>query len=97
VTLDAQGDVNAVFIFQVASTLTTIAGTQVVLAGGAQARNVFWQTGSSATLGPNSVFKGSILALNSITLQNAATVDGRLLARTAAVTLDTDTITPPAQ
>ena len=57
VTLDAQGDVNAVFIFQVGSTLTTIGGTQVILAGGAQAKNVFWQTGSSATLGEASAFR----------------------------------------
>jgi len=95
-TLDALGDTNAVFIFQMPSTLTTTSGRQVILSGGARAANIYWQVGSSATLGPNSVFKGSILALNSITLQNAATVDGRLLARTAAVTLDTDTITPPA-
>ena len=95
-TLDAQGDTNAVFIFQMPSTLTTTSGRQVILSGGARAANIYWQVGSSATLGPNSVFKGSILALNSVTLQSAATVEGRLLARTAAVTLDTDTITPPA-
>jgi hypothetical protein len=95
-TLDAQGDTNAVFIFQMPSTLTTTSGRQVILRGGARAANIYWQVGSSATLGPSSVFKGSILALSSITVQNAATVDGRLLARTAAVTLDTDTITPPS-
>ena len=75
-----QGDVNAIFIFQVASTLTTIGGTQVVLAGGAQAKNVFWQTGSSATLGTNSIFKGTIMALQSITLKTGATLQGRALA-----------------
>ena len=58
-TLDAQGDANAVFIFQMASTLTTTSGRAVVLIGGAQASNVFWQVGSSATLGTTSVFKGT--------------------------------------
>lgn len=95
VTLDAQGDVNAVFIFQVASTLTTIAGTQVVLAGGAQARNVFWQTGSSATLGTNSIFKGTIMALQSITLKTGATLQGRAFARNGAVTLDSNPVNAP--
>jgi hypothetical protein len=95
VTLDAQGDVNAVFIFQVASTLTTIGGTHVVLAGGAQAKNVFWQTGSSATLGTNSIFKGTIMALQSITLQTGATLEGRVLARNGAVSLDSNPVTAP--
>ena len=95
VTLDAQSDVNAVFIFQVASTLTTIGGTHVVLAGGAQARNVFWQTGSSATLGTNSIFKGNIMALQSITLQTGATLEGRALARNGAVSLDSNPVTAP--
>jgi hypothetical protein len=92
-TLDAQGDPNAVFIFQVGSTLTTASGSRVVLVGGAQACNVFWQVGSSATLGTTSLFKGSILALTSITVNTAATMDGRALARNGAVTLDTNTIT----
>jgi Ice-binding-like/Bacterial Ig-like domain len=95
VTLDALDDVNAVFIFQVASTLTTIGSTQVILVGGAQARNVFWQTGSSATLGTNSVFKGTIMALQSITLQTGATFQGRALARNGAVTLDSNAVTAP--
>ena len=95
-TLDAQGDANAVFIFQMASTLTTTVGRQVILSGGAKAANVFWQVGSSATLGTGSVFKGNILALASLTVTTGATVEGRVLARTAAVTLDTDTITKPA-
>jgi hypothetical protein len=94
-TLDAQGDPNAVFIFQMASTLTTTAGRQVILSGGAQAANIYWQVGSSATLGTTSVFKGNILAMASITVTLGATVDGRLLARTAAVTLDGNTITAP--
>jgi hypothetical protein len=95
VTLDALGDGNAVFIFQVASTLTTIGSTQVILAGGAQAKNVFWQTGSSATLGTNSIFKGTIMALQSITLKTGATLQGRALARNGAVTLDTNPVTAP--
>jgi hypothetical protein len=94
-TLDAQGDANAVFIFQMGSTLTTTSGRQVILAGGAQAANVVWQVGSSATLGTTSVFKGNILALASITVTTGATVEGRLLARTGAVTLDSNTITIP--
>jgi hypothetical protein len=91
-TLDAQGDVNAVFIFQMASTLTTTVGRQVILSGGARAANVFWQVGSSATLGTASVFKGNILAMASITVTTGAIVEGRLLARTAAVTLDFNVI-----
>ncbi|HEY2955614.1 MAG TPA: ice-binding family protein [Candidatus Eisenbacteria bacterium] len=91
-TLDAQGDANAVFIFQMGSTLVTTTGRKVILAGGAQAANIYWQVGSSATLGVNSVFKGNILALASITASTGASVDGRLLARTAAVTLDGNTV-----
>jgi len=95
VTLDAQGNANAVFIFQIGSTLTTITNTQVVLAGGTQAKNIFWQVGSSATLGTNSVFKGNILALASITITTGVNLEGRALASTAAVTLDSNTITAP--
>src|SRR6185436_5546435 len=91
-TLDAQGDANAVFIFQIASTLPTTSGRQVILSGGAKAANIYWQVGSSATLGTTSVFKGNILAMASITVTTGATVEGRLLARTAAVTLDSNTI-----
>jgi hypothetical protein len=94
-TLDAQGDANAVFIFQMGSTLTTTTGRQVILTNGAKASNVYWQVGSSATLGTYSVFKGNILALASITLNTGATLDGRALAQTGAVTLDTNTITVP--
>jgi hypothetical protein len=92
-TLDAQGNANAVFIFQAGSTLTTASASSVNLVNGAQACNVFWQVGSSATLGTASSFRGSILALASITATTGATVDGRVLARNAAVTLDTNTIT----
>lgn len=91
-TLDAQGDVNAVWIFQIASTLTTTSGRQVILAGGAKAANVFWQVGSSATLGTGSVFKGTIMALTSITVTTGVAVEGRLLARNGAVTLDSNAI-----
>jgi hypothetical protein len=95
-TLDAQGSPNAVFIFQMASTLTTTAGRQVILSGGAKAANIFWQVGSSATLGTTSVFKGNILADQSITLTSGATLDGRALARIAGVALAANTITKPA-
>jgi len=92
-TLDAQGDPNAVFVFQVASTLTTASGSRVKLINGAQPCNVFWQIGSSATLGTSSVFVGNILALTSISVNDAVTVNGRLLARNGAVTLINDTVT----
>jgi hypothetical protein len=95
VTLDAQGDTNAIFIFQVGSALTTISGTQVVLSNGAQAANVFWQVGSSATLGTYSTFKGTIIALDSVTLQTGADLTGRALALNGAVTLDTNLVTAP--
>jgi len=92
-TLDAQGDPNAVFIFQMGSTLTTASGSRVKLINGARFCRVFWQVGSSATLGTNSRFVGHILALTSIAAQTGATVQGQLLARNGVVTLDTNTIT----
>jgi hypothetical protein len=94
-TLDAQGDVDAVFIFQMASTLTTTQGRQVILAGGANAANVLWQVGSSATLGTTSAFKGTIMADQTITLNSGATLDGRALARIGAVSMDANPITRP--
>ena len=93
VTLDAQGDPNAVFIIQVGSALTTATSSVVNLVDGAQACNVFWQVGSSATLGTNSTFQGTILAQTSITVTTGVSMFGRALARTGAVTLDTNTIT----
>ncbi len=92
-TLDAQGDPNAVFIFQMGSTLTTASASNILLINGAQACNVFWQVGSSATLGTNSNFVGTILALTSITATTGVIVNGRLLAQNGAVTLDTNIIT----
>lgn len=92
-TLDAEGDSTAVFIFKTASTLITAASSNIVFVNGAQACNVFWQVGSSATLGANSNFKGNILAVASITLTTGAAVEGRLLAQSGAVTLDTNVVT----
>jgi hypothetical protein len=94
-TLDAQGDPDAVFVFKAASTLITASASTVNLVNGARACNVFWQVGSSATLGTYSILRGSVLALASITVTTGVTVDGRTLARGAAVTLDTDTVTRP--
>jgi len=92
-TLDAQGDPNGVFIFQMASTLITASSSNVSLLGSAQACNVFWQVGSSATLGTNSTFTGNVLALTSIAVETGVTVLGRVLARNGSVTLDADVIT----
>jgi len=95
-TLDAAGDPGAVWVFQAGSTLITASGSKVVLLNGAQACHVYWQVGSSATLGTNSTFTGTVLALTSISLQTGATVDGRVLASNGAVTLDSNTITRSA-
>ncbi len=92
-TLDAAGDPNAVWVFQAGSTLITASGSRVVMLNGAQSCNVYWQVGSSSTLGTNSTFIGTIMALTSISLQTGATLDGRALARNGAVTMDTNTIT----
>ncbi|MEO5901191.1 MAG: ice-binding family protein, partial [Ilumatobacteraceae bacterium] len=95
-TLDAQGDPNAVFVFQSASTLITASASTVTLINGANACNVYWQVGSSATLGSTTSFFGTVMALQSITATTGATITGRLLARNGAVTLDSNTITAPA-
>ena len=92
-TLDAQGDPDSVFVFQAGSTLITAAGSRVRLVNGAQPCNVFWQVGSSATLGTSSTFVGTILALTSISMNDGVTLEGRALARNGAVTLINDTIT----
>jgi uncharacterized repeat protein (TIGR01451 family) len=94
-TLDAGGNPNAVWVFQMGSTLTTASNSSVVLINGADACNVFWQVGSSATLGTTTSFVGNVFALTSITLNNGASVSGRVLARNGAVTLNNNTITAP--
>lgn len=94
-TLDAGGDANAVWIFKMGSTFITDSGTSVVLAGGAQAKNIYWSVGTSATLGTNSTLYGNILADQSITLTTGATLNGRALTRIAGVTLDSNAITKP--
>lgn len=91
-TFDAKGNADAVFIIQIASTLTTTSGRQVFLAGGAKASNIFWQVGSSATFGTTSVFKGTVMAMESITFNTGATLDGRAMARTGAVVMEANTI-----
>ena len=96
VTLNALGNPNAQFIFQIGSALTTATSSTVLLINGAQASNVFWQMGSSATLGTTSSFAGNLLALSSISLGTGAVLQGRALARTGAVTLLSNTITAPA-
>ena len=95
-TLDAQGDPNAVFVFRAGSTLTTGSNSSVLLTNGASPCNVFWQVGSSATLGTGTQFVGTVLALTSATLNTGANVSGRILARNGAVTLDTNVITTTA-
>lgn len=95
VTLDAQGDASSVFIIQVGSDFTTASSSKVALVNGAQACHVYWQIGRSATFGSNTDFKGTVLALTSITANSAATFEGRLLARNGAVTLNNNTITLP--
>lgn len=90
-TLDGGGNSGAVFIFQVASTFVMTSGRKVLLINGAQAKNIFWQVGSSATIGSTAVLEGSIFALTSITAVTGAIINGRLLARNGAVTLDTNT------
>ncbi|MEO7271062.1 MAG: ice-binding family protein [Vicinamibacterales bacterium] len=94
-TLDGQGNPAALFIFKTGSTLTTASGSSVSLIGGASPCNVFWQVGSSSTLGTGSTFAGNILALTSITVTTGTTLNGRALARNGAVTLDASSITAP--
>jgi hypothetical protein len=86
--LNAEGNPNAQFIFQIGSTLTTASAATMELINGAQADNVFWQVGSSATIGTDSAIDGSILAEASITLNNGASLDGRAIALNGAVTMD---------
>ncbi|HVF35148.1 MAG TPA: ice-binding family protein [Candidatus Saccharimonadia bacterium] len=96
-TLNFQGNPNALFLFKIGSTLVTASGSSVVIVNGAGAetcpQNVFFQVGSSATLGTGTTFRGNILALTSITLTTGANLFGRALARNGAVTLDTNNVT----
>lgn len=91
--LNAQGNANAVFIFEVGGTLTTLSNSQVTIINGGTGNNVFWQVGSSATLGTTSQFAGNILALSNITLDSGADIScGRALALNGAVTIDTNDV-----
>jgi hypothetical protein len=94
-TLTLNGSATSVFIFQIGSTLITANGSSVVLEGGVTAANVFWQVGSSATLGTGSTFNGTIMALASVTINTGATLNGRALASNGAVTMDTNPIAEP--
>ena len=91
-TFDALGNADAVFVIQIATTLTTTSARKVILAGSASASNIFWQVGSSATFGTTSVMKGTVVAMQSITLNTGAKIDGRVLARTGSITLAGNTI-----
>jgi len=92
-TLDGQGNPNATFIIKIGSTLTTASASSVVLINGASSCGIFWQVGSSATLGTGTTLAGSIVALSSITLNTGSNVSGRVLARNGAVTLDDNQVT----
>jgi hypothetical protein len=94
-TLDGQSNPNAVFVFQIGSTLTTAMNARVDVINGLRETNVYWQVGSSATLGTGTVFAGNIVALESITLTTSATVSGRALSRTGGVTMDTNFVGDP--
>jgi len=91
-TFDAKGNSNAIFIIQIASSLTTTSGRKVFLKGNASASNIYWQVGSSATFGTTTVMKGTVMAMQSITLNTGATVNGRILARIGDVTMAGNTI-----
>ena len=91
-TLDAQGNANAVFIFQIGSALTTASNSSVTIINGGTPCNVFWQIGSSATLGTTTSFIGNVLALSSVTLNTDAALSGRALAQNGAVTIDTNNV-----
>ena len=94
-TLNALGDPYSVFVFKIGSTLTTASGSSVVVINADRLCNAYWQVGSSATLGTTTAFQGNILALASISMNQGATLEGRALARTGAVTLITNTINIP--
>lgn len=94
-TLDAEGDPNAQFVFLIGSALTTASASSVVLINGASPCNVFWQVGSSADLGTTTAFQGNLMALTSISLKKGATVVGRMLARNGQVSLIDNVLTAP--
>ena len=91
-TFDARGNANAVFIIQIASSLTTTSDRKVFLKGNASASNIFWVVGSSATFGTTSAFKGTIMAMQSITFNTGASLDGRALARIGGIVMAGNTI-----
>jgi len=93
--LTLAGNANSVFVFKVASALNTASNSSVVMAGGSKARNVYWQVGSSATLGTGTAFKGNIVALTSISMGTGSSLTGRALARNGAVTMDNNAISMP--
>ena len=95
-TLDGANETDPVFIFQSASTLITGSSSSIVFINGATACDVYWQVGSSATIGTTTSFAGTVMALTSITANTGATVQGRLLARNGAVTLDNNMINVPS-
>jgi len=95
--LNLSGPASGVWIFQIVSSLTTAAGnSQIIMSGGATSHNVFWQVGSSATLGTNTVFAGTIMANASITVTTGATLNGRALAENGAVSLDSNPVNVPS-
>jgi len=94
--LTLSGSASSVWVFQAASTLITGSASNITVTGGASSCNVFWQVGSSATLGDNSLMVGTVMAKQSISALTSATVEGRLLASTGAVTLDSNPITVPS-
>lgn len=94
-TFDAEGNSNAVFIIQIASTLATKSGTRVILKNGAKSSNIFWQVGTSVSLGTSTTFKGIIMADQSISMGTGAKIEGKLLARIAAVTIEAATVVNP--
>lgn len=91
-TLDAGGDSNAIWVFQIGSSFTSAPGSRIILANGARGTNVFWQVGSSTTIGTKGEMAGNFLTEVSITAQNGASVDGRLLTQNGAVTLETNVV-----
>lgn len=93
--LDGRGDANAVFIMRTSESFSMAPGRRIILTGGAMAANVFWQVGGSASIGLGSAFRGTLLANQSVTLSTAATVEGRVFARTGAVIMDNNSITTP--